>query len=105
MAVYSVFLALGLEISVRPILDKGADHSDNDFRRDDSEDDLDYVGKELSEPITTDIGDEGDTMDEVYNAFGGDQVQVNWLTQPIWDNLGLVHLTVRRLLLSQRVYR
>lgn len=109
MAVYSIFVALGLEITVRPVLE----YSESWFEEEEqywSEDDsmslvsnpeMDifdraFVGDNLTEVVVSCAGDEGDNYRDIIDSFDAREMGVNWLTRRSEQNrnIGMVHLTV-----------
>ncbi|KAF2795417.1 hypothetical protein K505DRAFT_382401 [Melanomma pulvis-pyrius CBS 109.77] len=90
MAVYSIFLALGLDISVRPILSL----EDNWFFDFYDINDQNYVGDKLRQIKLTEAGNyEDEDSNEILREFGGKWLKVNWLTHPTSKNVGFVHMT------------
>lgn len=102
MAVYSVFLALGLSMDIRPILDL----KDNWFfgRRYKRERGLDFVGDQLKPIETTETGGYEEGYEEVLDSFKGGWLKINWLTEPVSNNVGFVHLTVSMFLLGTSLF-
>lgn len=87
MVVYTVFLALDLDVSVRPILDAR-------IFGDSVEGDGHSVGNKLQEVLTTETGGYEESEQEIVQEYGGKWLNVNWLTEPANKNVGYVHLTV-----------
>jgi hypothetical protein len=108
MAVYSIFVALGLETTVRPVLE----HDERWFEdeeldeMDESEDesisatnifDRAFVRDDLTEVVTSyEGGYDGDSYRDIIESFHGREMRVNWLTHLKKQNrnIGMVHLTV-----------
>ena len=90
MALYAVFKELGLEVEVRPILkdiDKIYEIEENNI--------VPHIGDVPGRVVMTEWGgQEGDDPDEIPLQFGEKLRGVNWITDPLFKDLALVHLTV-----------
>lgn len=99
MAVYTVLLALDMEVSIRPILNEEY-YNENYFYEeklpDEDTRDLVFVGDSMTSLRVTEAGGyDGDTRHEIIDEFGGKWMDIVWLTRPAWENINFVHLTVR----------
>ena len=98
MAVYTVFLALGLGVAIRPVFDLKesgyfkyyCDEGDGEIIKG-----KDFVGVKLDEVNVTEVGGYEEPEEEVLKYLGGKWLKVNWLTEPVSKNVNFVHLTVR----------
>jgi hypothetical protein len=121
MAVYSVFLALGLQISIRQILDiredyyPGFDEELSSYAEDPGlileenlgnyeieriEEYKKFMGKSflshnLYEVHVTETGGNEEHTSEILEELDGEWANVLWLTKPRHTNVQLAHLTVR----------
>ncbi|KAF2649770.1 hypothetical protein K491DRAFT_683553 [Lophiostoma macrostomum CBS 122681] len=104
MAVYSVFKALGLKMSVRPIFDLGNFYDDDDdyYGSSDGEEEDDHSIKQTGSFIlnscggvcVTEVGGGEESNEEILQAASGRWLKVNWLTDPsAFSEISFVHLT------------
>ncbi|KAF2635634.1 hypothetical protein P280DRAFT_436898 [Massarina eburnea CBS 473.64] len=96
MAVYSVFKALGLDVTIRPVLqlDESGDGCSLVISVNEDHLDEDFIGHSLSELVITERGGNGDCPGQlILNEFGGSWMSVNWLTYPVHDEYNLAHAT------------
>lgn len=100
MSIYEVFLALGLHVAVRPVLEKIVNLEENNkgyYSDSETEGEMrshDFVGKELGNVHFTDCGGCEETMLDIYDTFPHDWLAVTWLTPPKWEGIGMAHLAV-----------
>lgn len=98
MAVYEVFRALGLKVEVRAVLDHLRDYEDYGEEYSTSDDgepggEINFLGNELGEIHITEVGGFEEAYLEIIEDYPSDRVQVRWLTEPRWPDIGMVHLT------------
>jgi len=112
LAVYSVFKALGLKVDIRAVLDPSSEDSDEEHCSDSGEeyccdsDEEHYTGRKINDSKNrcflrrnygdieiTEVGGFEESKYEICQAFASQEVEVTWLTQPVWRELGMVHLT------------
>ncbi|KAJ4299289.1 hypothetical protein N0V90_004533 [Kalmusia sp. IMI 367209] len=98
MAVYSVFLALGLNVCIRPVLDLFPSEFFREWEwaksyEQDECADKDFIGLGLKELQVSEIGILEEPPENILGYWGGDWLKVNWLTQPTKKNINFVHLT------------
>ena len=104
-AVYSVSAALGLQVSIRPVLGGPGCFDDEEYDFDNMREDIkeieqcgwklgrNCVGRTLKtivEAITDDVSERW----EVVEAFEGEWLKVDWLTKPMHGNAGLAYRSV-----------
>ncbi|KAF1969278.1 hypothetical protein BU23DRAFT_591683 [Bimuria novae-zelandiae CBS 107.79] len=99
MAVYSVFLAIGLHISVRPVLEFSLRDEYDDYYDMDDEDpatddcaEKNFIGRQLKSLVVSDAGGYEESRKEVLESYGGEWLNVNWLTNAKHKNIGYVHM-------------
>jgi hypothetical protein len=98
MVAFEVFRALGIEVSIRPVLDRISKHDELDFE-DESNRELcayDFIGDELTEPLHTGMEVVNcNTMEEVYDIYSREKVA--WINGPMTgtENVQLLFATVR----------
>ncbi|KAJ4356849.1 uncharacterized protein N0V89_004886 [Didymosphaeria variabile] len=110
MAVYSVFQALGLDISVRPIYDLKHNHMFDDYdpdkpdswsddgeveTEDEDEDNVEksFVGNSCGEIIFTPVGYDA-LRQEILDEADAHWLKIKWLTKPASRDISFVHVTV-----------
>lgn len=97
MAVYSVFLALGLNISIRPVLELDEEELMG-YYDDELEDkhfpENNFVASKLKPLVVSDVGGDGSDIVKTIESFGGEWLDVNWLNSAKHENIGFVHLKV-----------
>jgi hypothetical protein len=98
MVAFEVFRALGIEVSIRPVLDHISKHDELDSD-DDSNRELrahDFIGDELTEPIQTgmEVGNSS-TIQDLYDTYSREKVA--WINGPLMgtENVQLLFATVR----------
>lgn len=99
MAVYSIFKAIGLQVSVRPVIKDGRDWIVNGYYVESYctvPEGSYYVGTKLHEVLTTSAGGEGYLCEEVLEEFKGEWLPVTWLigVNKATRNLGMAHIAV-----------
>ncbi|KAF2117341.1 hypothetical protein BDV96DRAFT_611764 [Lophiotrema nucula] len=116
MAIYSVFKGLGLEVSVKSVLDilnnslfDPSDYDDYMSGEDNSDGDIDentetklrkprwwdgsYLKNIEGDVVVAEVGGYEESVEEILGVSGARQSDVLWLTRPIHGNVGMVHLT------------
>jgi hypothetical protein len=98
MVAFEVFRALGIEVSIRPVLDHISKHDELDFD-DESNRGLrahDFIGDELTEPLHTwmEVGT-FNTIKDVYDIYSREKVA--WINGPMTgtENVQLLYAAVR----------
>ncbi|KAI1087326.1 hypothetical protein F5B19DRAFT_77861 [Rostrohypoxylon terebratum] len=93
MAVYTIFRALGLNVSIRAVLDEDEIIKDWELQG------YDYQPTSLTRIrmwgtlVTTSTGGYEEGLDEILDDFSSVKGKVNWLTRGKHESLGFVHLT------------
>jgi hypothetical protein len=85
MVVFEVFRSLGLEISVRPVVDHINKHSDLVYEKEYKPKFRtgDYIGTKLSGPIDTGVQVEMvDDVEEAYIQYPSTRKHVTWINTP-----------------------
>lgn len=119
MAVYSVFKALGVDISVRPIYDLKNDYIFEDYDPDnphsydnysmneeesdrkvekEDEDNVEksFVGNSCGQVQLTEVGGYDASREEILAEANARWLKVKWLNKPASRDISFVHLTVSR---------
>jgi hypothetical protein len=98
MVAFEVFRALGIEVSIRPVLDHISKHDELDSD-DESNRELrahDFIGDELTEPLHTglEVGNYN-TIEDLYDIYSRDKIA--WINGPTTgtENVQLLFATVR----------
>jgi hypothetical protein len=90
MVAFEVFRALGIEVSIRPVLDHISNDSNRELRA------HDFIGDELTEPIQTgmEVGNSS-TIQDLYDTYSREKVA--WINGPLMgtENVQLLFATVR----------